>query len=544
MSTCHVSKILFLIAFCEIFGFFRAIDFSPEAQRDPIDRIGFFSRLKISCNSVEQIDCEIATKIACVGLHCRRQITNMIRTNTTTCSKNKKKLLSGGGKTTMPRTKTFLASSSIPSDTTKKPPSKSGGQTIKTGRMQSMNATSAKADTNLVHQSSTNLDPLLGPKKLKRSNSFFLTRKLTKIYHTLTGSKDNLNKIPENDDHHGTQVNPMPNPFKFTRSASLATIPLRRSYRNSNIRESKLEQLREEDGHGHGNGSATPTDTESTVEKGPIANGVMNGIDASDNDKMSTSERKNSFSLMSSLRRTFSVTPAKRKSSYNTKWSASLMNLQQIDVMISYEDLSFINYDKFNTYEANLIRHLSQTDVNTKLSNRNSVPDERTIFNNSARRSVTSESLKSIGRTDDQSAADQYFINYPEVKRRNKQRRVNVYAEANRMSDVRRSYVENRSPHHLNRQTFRWSTPCESLNTQQFTKSNVSLRIENTVDERIDGTSCVSTTNPTISATAPNESPINRCISCNSLRRTQSMNEMTDVKRGQSFVSIIFYYFL
>lgn len=468
----------------------------------------------------------------------------MIRTNTTT-NKNRKKSLPkgvyGGGQ----KTKTTAPPTTL-ADATKKLSSKSGGHSTKPAPT---NISTVAASPKL--SDSTDLDPLLESKKLKRSNSFILTRKLSKIYHTLTGSKDNLNKIPENDDQHAQKCDPLPNPFKFTRSASLATIPLRRSYRNSNIRESKLEQLREECGHGHtiAASATSPNDTElcdenavnhQSQEVGPNVNRI------SDNERnTSQSDRKNSFSLMSSLRRTFSVTPAKRKS-YNSKWSASLMNLQQIDVMVSYENLSFINYDKFNTYEANLIRHMSQTDVNAKLSNRNSVPDERTIFNCRARRTVAQETSQSFEKTDAQT--EQYFANYPEVRRRQKLKRVNVNTVTDRTSDVRRSCFEYGEPRPLNRSTYRWSTPCDSPNAQQFIKSNVSVKIEDANGRTCDA-SDVPTTKSIIPGTAPKKCPLKRCISSNSLRRTQSMNDISDghsddirsvPKRPRSFVSTFF----
>lgn len=457
----------------------------------------------------------------------------MIRSNTTTNkskNKTKPKGTSGGGNKT-----------STSTDVTRKATSKSGGQATKAAPIRPNPAIATSVSTKVQQQPSVNSDaPLFDSKKLKRSNSFFLTRKLSKIYHTLTGSKDSLNKIPENDDHHHS---------KFTRSASMAAIPLRRSYRNINIRESKLEQLREEEGHGHGHAPTATTDSTNDVElrdKSGVNNlatkGVANGHALHDTDMASAdrssmpSIRKNSFSLMSSLRRTFSVTPAKRKS-HGSKWSASLMNLQQIDVMISYEDLSFINYDKFNTYEANLIRHMSQNDVNAKVLNRNSVPDERTLFNSGARRSLLSESSKSNGKPDDQSTADQYFANYPEVKRRNKQRRVKVATDSDRIGDNRRSYVQNRRTQQTNRNTFRWSTPCESLSAHSFATSNASLKAE-PANEGI----CADA--PATIASTSIESLFKRCISCNSLRRTQSMNDVKDepIADAKSCVSNFSYY--
>lgn len=430
----------------------------------------------------------------------------MIRAKTT-ISKNRKKVppTSGSSKIIASKSKPSIVSTIESSvDASKKLSSRSGSQT-------------SKLTTNKVHSAhplTTDMKPLPATKQLTRSNSFFLTRKLSKIYQTLTGSKDSLNKIPENEDHHAeTRPRPVPSPFKFTRSASLASIPLRRSYRDSKLGEPTLEQLREEDGlgHGHANNSSANAECDGNIEANASAKGTSNSHDACDTDKMSKSERRNSFSLMSSLRRTFSVTPAKRKSSHNAKWSASLMNLQQIDVMISYEDLSFIDYDKFNTYEANLIRHLSHTDVNAKFSNRNSVPDERAIFINDVHPYPLSELSKSIGRVDQQSVGDQYFTNYPEVKRRQRRKKVNMFADSVR---------------------FRWSTPCESLNV----KSNVSLKTADTVAPHD-----VDCNAPADSQTTKEDS-VKRWLSCNSLRRTQSMNDVRDAKRSQLWVSICFDY--
>lgn len=182
-------------------------------------------------------------------------------------------------------------------------------------------------------------------RKLERSNSFFLTRQLTKIYDSLTNSKESLK------DNETCTKNETKTPFKFIRSVSLAAISLKKDYRNS-IRKPKLEQLSEED---HPFGMQTEKSKQKYEKKSKTAS--IDSLSSRTSDKSS---------MISSFKRTFSLTPSRRKAT-NPKWSASLMSLQQIDVMISYEDLSFIDYDKFNTYEENLmskIKSSNQIDVN------------------------------------------------------------------------------------------------------------------------------------------------------------------------------------
>lgn len=204
---------------------------------------------------------------------------------------------------------------------------------------------------------SINKHPMPEPpiKKMERSHSFFLTRKLSKIYNTLTGSKENLTKIPENE--HEEPV------FKFSRSLSLATIPLRKSYRRI-VRETKLEKLHEEH----------PEKVDEHKED--VAETAKQDTSCNDENNSPTRERSNSF--LSHLKRTFSSSSDKKKP-LNPKWSASLANLQQIDVMVSYEDLSFINYDKFNTYEKNLTKPVESNNCLQRAANNRMSMDERML---------------------------------------------------------------------------------------------------------------------------------------------------------------------
>lgn len=190
-----------------------------------------------------------------------------------------------------------------------------------------------------LEETTTNKLIDLDDRQLERSNSFSLTRKLSKIYKSLTNSRESLKDNNVNLNHDKKP------PFKFTRSVSLATISLKKDYRNS-MRKPRLEQLSEED---HPFGVPVEKSKRKYDKKASTAS-----IDSL------SSRTSDISSIISSFKRTFSLTPSRRKST-NPKWSASLMSLQQIDVMISYEDLSFIDYDKFNTYEENLMTKMKST---------------------------------------------------------------------------------------------------------------------------------------------------------------------------------------
>lgn len=217
-----------------------------------------------------------------------------------------------------------------------------------------------QGQTNVSYNSSAAHDYV--DKKLKRSNSFFLTRKLSNIYDSLRNSKESLKNNNTNSNLE-TKT-----PFKFIRSVSVAAISLKKEYRNS-MRKPKLEQLSEEDSCG-----APFKEPQRKYEKKSKTASV-------DSLSSRTSEKS---SVLSSFKRTFSLTPSRRKST-NPKWSASLMSLQQIDVMISYDDLRFIDYDKFNTYEENLmnkIKYLKQIDDNRAIVEQLSSLKLRTRSNN------------------------------------------------------------------------------------------------------------------------------------------------------------------
>lgn len=231
-----------------------------------------------------------------------------------------------------------------------------------------------------------------GQKKPERSHSFSLTRKISKIYNSITGSKDNLTKIPESDE------TSLP-PFKFTRSFSMAAIPLRKSFHRS-IRRPKLEQLSEE--------SVTEKctkddDSAKTVDDFKTKDPTKFEATLSKSGKLS---RKNSASsLILSLKQTFGNSIEKNKS-MNPRWSASLASLQHIDVMVSYEDLSFINYDHFNTYEKQLEKRISrdsnrqQSEIISQ-SNENISNDQQPVVVRRRKKPIQNTDTNSVSSTTD-----------------------------------------------------------------------------------------------------------------------------------------------
>lgn len=218
--------------------------------------------------------------------------------------------------------------------------------------------------------------PVLEPKKLERSHSF-ISRGFSKLYSSITGSRDGINKIPEDKEVSSTaNGSASPEPPKFRRSLTLGSFSIKRR----SIRESALGKLSEENELRHKDDSNTtsPRDSQSiaqTPSMTDVAARVDNAFDERDwrnaeedennnTNGSSSRQRRMSFGqtsladidkdasrygsgLMTRLKRTFSITSEKRKQ-MNPVWSASLQNLQSIDNMVSYNDLSFIDYDKFN----------------------------------------------------------------------------------------------------------------------------------------------------------------------------------------------------
>lgn len=216
--------------------------------------------------------------------------------------------------------------------------------------------------------------PIAEP-KLERSNSFFLTRKLSEIYQKLSSSKENLHKAVESDDKK----------LGITRSLSLNSIQLKKNYRRSLVQESKLGKLSEEQICENEkkviSPPATPSDEDLKrikqqkaenrrsvppeafrhmnvqVPINPIVPEPKPEIKTKEDSKM---KLERSPSLLSIIRKKVSFTDKNRMSG---NWNTSLLNLQLIDNMVSYENMTYVNYDKFNKYGQDLEKNLSQGEL-------------------------------------------------------------------------------------------------------------------------------------------------------------------------------------
>lgn len=240
--------------------------------------------------------------------------------------------------------------------------------------------------------------------KMERTSSF--RGKLSRIINHLTGSKENLARTDELKDEAGKT------PFTFTRSRSM--IMLRRPNRRSFI-EPQLEQLSEEAEKSGDpmspasprknsladssaadsaspvfrrradtvNSTKTPTRRQSAVpitstplEQTPGSGSSMSRkpslVSLTPSDPQLNFQKRRSSTLIASFKSTFSgltgssstggssaSSSDKKKDKMNPKWSASLQSLQAIDNMVSYANMSFIDYDKFNGYEKQLERQQS-----------------------------------------------------------------------------------------------------------------------------------------------------------------------------------------
>lgn len=199
------------------------------------------------------------------------------------------------------------------------------------------------------------------PKKNETSSNFIFTRTLSKIYSKLNVSKDNLDKCKSDT----------PGPKPMQRSLTLNSFQLKKNY-NKLFPENRLEKLSEEKVYDNEKTNHSPPDTPSDT---PIRSKDLKGHRQSmppgsfnDFDYGSYKlERSNSF--ISLIRRKMSFTDTSKSDSMKSKWANSLQNLQQIDNMVSYEDLSFVDYDKFNQYEHQIDKVLmGQKSINSLVS--------------------------------------------------------------------------------------------------------------------------------------------------------------------------------
>lgn len=201
------------------------------------------------------------------------------------------------------------------------------------------------------------------PKKLERSNSF-IARKLSKIYTKLSGSKENLDaiKTPEKPEASTT-------PFRFQRSLTLNSIQLKKNYRNP-FSEKRLEKLSEEKISENEKLKSPPMSPPTVRSRSPTSYRQSlppGSFDTVDNVFLKPAPKlERSDSFISLIRRKISFNDVKPSPMNNSNWATSLQNLQQIDNMVSYEDLSFVDYDKFNQYEQQIDKMLSRLKVPPK----------------------------------------------------------------------------------------------------------------------------------------------------------------------------------
>lgn len=228
------------------------------------------------------------------------------------------------------------------------------------------------------------------PKKLERSNSF-LTRKLSKIYTKFSGSKENIIKTEESGKPLKQEVDSPPGFLQ--RSLTLNSIQLKKSYRKT-FPELRLEKLSEEkisenDKLSHQSPQLSPQvilrSRSPTRYRQSMPAGAFDDIDflkppipsVTALAVASPAPLERSGSFISLFRRKVSFNEPK-PSPMTSNWAASLQSLQQIDNMVSYEDLSFVDYDKFNQYEQQVDKMLTRL-KNKKSTRSTSVPSNNPI---------------------------------------------------------------------------------------------------------------------------------------------------------------------
>ncbi|XP_035790425.1 uncharacterized protein LOC118465883 isoform X4 [Anopheles albimanus] len=188
------------------------------------------------------------------------------------------------------------------------------------------------------------------PPKMERSNSgSFLTRKLSTLYSRLSGSRENVSSTNAPPTVSVAPGEPPPvQPVPFVRSRSMSSIQLKRTYRRSQ-NESTLRNLQED---------AILERSESTEETSavvPLSRERTMDVPEEPETPPPMPRFERSNSILASIRRKISF-KAERRSSNVSNWSTSLQNLRQEDFMVSYDDLSFIDYDQFNSYETQLLK--------------------------------------------------------------------------------------------------------------------------------------------------------------------------------------------
>ncbi|XP_061511375.1 pleckstrin homology domain-containing family G member 5 isoform X3 [Anopheles gambiae] len=302
----------------------------------------------------------------------------------------------------------------------------------------------SNADNSVGGLASVSEQPV-GP-KMERSNSFFLTRKLSSLYSKLSGSRENVSTT--------NAVSPVTEalPFQFVRSRSMSSIQLKRAYRRSQ-NESTLQNLHED---------AILERSESTEETAAVAGPeVATAVPEVTPPPIPRFERSNS--ILASIRRKISFR-SDRRSSNVSNWSASLQNLRQEDFMISYDDLSFIDYDQFNSYETNILKRRSSRVLEP--GTKGSFMEDISSLTNCAKSVPTSEHLETVPVTE--------ATNGGVVRRRRKndtllrttliRKSMDVEGNLDRDKNVYRNSLDADKLmciSNVNRKSFRWSADVE-----------------------------------------------------------------------------------
>lgn len=209
----------------------------------------------------------------------------------------------------------------------------------------------------------------------KSTTGSTLTRKLSKIYAKLSGSRENLNIQKTNNIENAIRNNEKPqtlsaSPFRFQRSQTLNSIHLTKAYKRPQLEKLSEERIGEFD-RTKSPSLSPPPEPELILPqrrhksefRQSLPPGTFDHIDFSLHspppDSMtilpsSPSPLQRSNSIINIFRRKVSHSNESKPEIMSSRWTASLQSLQQIDNMVSYENLSFIDYDKFNQYEVTL----------------------------------------------------------------------------------------------------------------------------------------------------------------------------------------------
>lgn len=190
------------------------------------------------------------------------------------------------------------------------------------------------------------------PRKLVRSNSF-----LSRIL--FSKSKENLEKDKNEEQKQKSSL--FVQPVRFQRSLTLNSIQLKKNnkFRLENLSEEKMIDDKI---------ISPPVSIRSKTlssNRQSLPPGSFENVDFL---KLSPKlERSASFISLVKRKISFNETKSSLLSS-NSNWASSLQNLQEIDNMVDYDKMYFVNYDKFSQYESQIDKMISRFKDNTRIS--------------------------------------------------------------------------------------------------------------------------------------------------------------------------------